>query len=97
MILDTLWYGDFLAIRMKSKTAQLIVRPGQVAIFVHRGQIADVFEPGDSAEDGQPADPEHDCRLEVRIQQPVSVRSVLRQYKADYRPEMGHSKSHYDA
>ena len=26
--------------------AQLIVRPGQVAIFVHRGQIADVFEPG---------------------------------------------------
>lgn len=26
--------------------AQLIVRPGQMAIFVHRGQIADVFEPG---------------------------------------------------
>lgn len=26
--------------------AQLIVRPGQVAIFVHRGQVADVFEPG---------------------------------------------------
>ena len=26
--------------------AQLIVRPGQVAIFVHRGEIADVFEPG---------------------------------------------------
>ena len=26
--------------------AQLIVRPGQAAIFVHRGQIADVFEPG---------------------------------------------------
>jgi membrane protease subunit (stomatin/prohibitin family) len=26
--------------------AQLIVRPGQKAIFVHRGQIADVFEPG---------------------------------------------------
>ena len=26
--------------------AQLIVRPGQVAIFVHRGQLADVFEPG---------------------------------------------------
>ena len=26
--------------------AQLIVRPGQTAIFVHRGQIADVFEPG---------------------------------------------------
>jgi len=26
--------------------AQLIVRPGQVAIFVHRGRIADVFEPG---------------------------------------------------
>ena len=26
--------------------AQLIVRPGQVALFVHRGQIADVFEPG---------------------------------------------------
>jgi len=26
--------------------AQLIVRPGQIAIFVHRGQIADVFEPG---------------------------------------------------
>ena len=26
--------------------AQLIVRPGQLAIFVHRGQIADVFEPG---------------------------------------------------
>ena len=26
--------------------AQLIVRPGQVAVFVHRGQIADVFEPG---------------------------------------------------
>jgi membrane protease subunit (stomatin/prohibitin family) len=26
--------------------AQLIVRPGQVALFVHRGQVADVFEPG---------------------------------------------------
>jgi membrane protease subunit (stomatin/prohibitin family) len=26
--------------------AQLIVRPAQIAIFVHRGQIADVFEPG---------------------------------------------------
>lgn len=26
--------------------AQLIVRPGQVAVFVHRGQLADSFEPG---------------------------------------------------
>ncbi len=26
--------------------AQLIVRPGQMAIFVHQGRIADVFEPG---------------------------------------------------
>jgi len=26
--------------------AQLIVRPGQLAVFVHRGQLADVFEPG---------------------------------------------------
>lgn len=26
--------------------AQLIVRPGQVAVFVRQGQIADVFEPG---------------------------------------------------
>jgi len=26
--------------------AQLIVRPGQMAVFVHRGQVADVFEPG---------------------------------------------------
>jgi membrane protease subunit (stomatin/prohibitin family) len=26
--------------------AQLIVRPGQVAVFVHRGKIADVFQPG---------------------------------------------------
>src|SRR4051812_14968321 len=26
--------------------AQLIVRPGQKAIFVHRGELADVFEPG---------------------------------------------------
>lgn len=26
--------------------AQLIVRPGQLAIFVHRGKLADVFEPG---------------------------------------------------
>lgn len=26
--------------------AQLIVRPGQQAIFVHQGQVADVFEPG---------------------------------------------------
>ena len=26
--------------------AQLIVRPGQIAIFVHRGEVADVFEPG---------------------------------------------------
>ena len=26
--------------------AQLIVRPGQVAVFVHRGQLADVFESG---------------------------------------------------
>jgi membrane protease subunit (stomatin/prohibitin family) len=26
--------------------AQLIVRPGQMAIFVHRGQVADVFEEG---------------------------------------------------
>ncbi len=26
--------------------AQLIVRPGQSAVFVHRGQLADVFEPG---------------------------------------------------
>jgi membrane protease subunit (stomatin/prohibitin family) len=26
--------------------AQLIVRPGQQAIFVHQGQIADVFDPG---------------------------------------------------
>src|SRR4029079_6508849 len=26
--------------------AQLIVRPGQVAVFVHRGQLADQFEPG---------------------------------------------------
>lgn len=26
--------------------AQLIVRPGQMAVFVHRGQIADAFEPG---------------------------------------------------
>jgi len=26
--------------------AQLIVRPGQMAIFVHQGKLADVFEPG---------------------------------------------------
>ncbi len=26
--------------------AQLIVRPGQVAVFVHRGELTDVFEPG---------------------------------------------------
>ncbi len=26
--------------------AQLIVRPGQMAVFVHQGKIADVFEPG---------------------------------------------------
>lgn len=26
--------------------AQLIVRPGQMAIFVHQGQVADIFEPG---------------------------------------------------
>jgi len=26
--------------------AHLIVRPGQMAVFVHRGKIADVFEPG---------------------------------------------------
>lgn len=26
--------------------AQLIVRPGQMAVFVHRGQLADVFTPG---------------------------------------------------
>jgi membrane protease subunit (stomatin/prohibitin family) len=26
--------------------AQLIVRPGQMAVFVHRGQVADVFPPG---------------------------------------------------
>lgn len=26
--------------------AQLIVRPGQVAVFVHRGTLADIFEPG---------------------------------------------------
>ena len=26
--------------------AQLIVRPGQVALFVHRGKIGDVFQPG---------------------------------------------------
>ncbi|QDT82634.1 SPFH domain-containing protein [Gimesia chilikensis] len=26
--------------------AELIVRPGQMALFVHRGQVADVFEPG---------------------------------------------------
>ena len=26
--------------------AELIVRPGQAAVFVHRGQLADVFEPG---------------------------------------------------
>ncbi len=26
--------------------AHLIVRPGQVAVFVHRGEIADAFEPG---------------------------------------------------
>ncbi|KAB2936995.1 MAG: antifreeze protein, partial [Phycisphaerae bacterium] len=26
--------------------AELIVRPGQCAIFVHRGKLADVFEPG---------------------------------------------------
>ena len=26
--------------------AQLIVRPGQVAVFIHRGELADVFEPG---------------------------------------------------
>lgn len=27
--------------------ARLIVRNGQVAVFVHRGQMADIFEPGD--------------------------------------------------
>lgn len=26
--------------------AQLIVRPGQIAAFVHRGQVADIFQPG---------------------------------------------------
>ena len=26
--------------------ARLIVRPGQVAVFIHRGQLADVFSPG---------------------------------------------------
>ena len=26
--------------------AQLIVRPGQAAVFVDQGQIADVFQPG---------------------------------------------------
>ncbi|MDG2390863.1 MAG: SPFH domain-containing protein [Planctomycetaceae bacterium] len=29
--------------------AQLIVRPGQMAVFVHRGELADVFEPGNYA------------------------------------------------
>jgi len=29
--------------------AQLIVRPGQLAVFVHRGRLADVFEPGQYA------------------------------------------------
>ncbi len=29
--------------------AQLIVRPGQSAVFVHQGRIADVFEPGQYA------------------------------------------------
>ena len=26
--------------------AKLVVRPGQMAIFVHEGKVADVFEPG---------------------------------------------------
>ena len=26
--------------------AQLIVRPGQCAVFVHNGKVADVFQPG---------------------------------------------------
>jgi membrane protease subunit (stomatin/prohibitin family) len=29
--------------------AQLIVRPGQAAIFVHQGKLADVFGPGSIA------------------------------------------------
>ena len=40
--------------------AQLIVRPGQVAVFVHQGEIADVFEPGPvPTGDAQPAAPQH--------------------------------------
>jgi membrane protease subunit (stomatin/prohibitin family) len=43
---DTLVWR-FPRYRNQIKTgAQLIVRPGQMALFVHRGRLADVFEPG---------------------------------------------------
>ena len=78
--------------------AQLIVRPGQVAVFVHRGQIADVFEPGSyDAQDRQPADPQHARGLEVRLRQPVQGRGLLRQHAADHRPEVGHAEPDHAA
>ena len=47
MIRDTSYIWRFPRYQNEIKNgAQLIVRPGQSAVLVHRGQLADVFEPG---------------------------------------------------
>ena len=73
--------------------AQLIVRPGQMAVFVREGKLADVFGPGQhTLETPQPAGALDARGLDVRLRQPVQGRGLLRQHAADHRPEVGHAQ-----
>jgi membrane protease subunit (stomatin/prohibitin family) len=78
--------------------AQLIVRPGQKAIFVHRGQIADIFEPGnyELKTDNLPI-LSTIAGWKYGFNSPFRAEVLLCQYETTDGSEMGDSESDHDA
>ena len=78
--------------------AKLVVREGQMAVFVNEGKLADVFKPGTYKLTTQNMPILATLRgLEVRLQQPVQGRGVLRLHAQVHRPQVGHAGPGDDA
>ncbi len=73
--------------------AQLIVRPGQLAVFVHRGQMGDVFEPGNYTlkADNLPILSTLQGAGSTDSTVPLGLEVYFRQHATDYRPQVGHT------
>ncbi len=74
--------------------AKLVVREGQVAVFINEGKLADVFKPGTHELTTQNLpDPRHAQGLEVRLQQPVQGRGLFLLHAQVHRPQVGHARA----